>query len=126
METTKTSYLVVEDEPILRALIVRMLSSPLREVVAAASGPEALAYLKDHPGATVLSDMSMPGMNGLELLKQMRAAHYANRFFFMSGSIETENLTELPRLEVAGVLHKPFGRKEINGLFPETAPGEKG
>ena len=68
-KTTKPMILIVDDEPeILHSL--RGLLRMEFDVLTAASGPEALAILEQHPVQVVLSDQRMPAMTGVELLGQ--------------------------------------------------------
>lgn len=63
--------IVAEDENQLRSLIAELLTSKGLKVCQAADGVEALALLKQHPGAALLlSDIRMPNMNGYELVEQ--------------------------------------------------------
>ncbi|MCC6476323.1 response regulator [bacterium] len=68
--------LIVDDDPATREGIAELLS--LRELtpLLAADGPEALKLLKQHPAIrVVLTDVRLPGMDGVKLLGQMRLAH---------------------------------------------------
>ena len=74
------TILVVDDEPFFREEVVAFLSSPgfaARgwQVEAATSGEEALARLEQSPCDVVLLDINMPGMDGMEVLRQMHAKH---------------------------------------------------
>ena len=66
--------LIVDDHPLVRAgLRARLLAEPwIAEVVEAADGAEALQILQTQPPDLMLADLSMPGMNGIELLRHMR------------------------------------------------------
>src|SRR3954462_12255105 len=65
--------LVVDDEPRLRQVLVHLMKSDGFTCVEAANGEEALAHLHQHPITLVMSDLRMPKMDGLELLRQIRA-----------------------------------------------------
>jgi light-regulated signal transduction histidine kinase (bacteriophytochrome) len=65
--------LVVEDEPDARDLLVLVLRDCGAEVVAAASGKEALAALAAHAIDLIVSDIGMPEMDGLALIREVRA-----------------------------------------------------
>ena len=67
--------LVVDDEAMLRRVLVRVLSSAGYEVAEAASGLEALDRLGKQPFELVISDIHMPGMDGVQLLAQVRALY---------------------------------------------------
>jgi DNA-binding NtrC family response regulator len=72
----KEVILVVDDEEDLLHLLKRSLEPDLGcEVKTAASGEEALRILEDSPIDLVLVDMKMPGMDGLDLLEQIRQNH---------------------------------------------------
>jgi two-component system LytT family response regulator len=64
--------LVVEDEPLARKRLVRLLSNAPgeREVIEAANGVEALKKLSDDPPDVVFLDIQMPGLNGLDVLER--------------------------------------------------------
>lgn len=65
--------LVVDDDKNLRLLYEQELSDEGYEVILAASGREALEYLKTHRPDLVILDISMPGMDGIETLGKMLA-----------------------------------------------------
>lgn len=70
--------LVVDDEPDVRLLFEQRFRREIRsgefQFSFAYSGEEALAFLRDHPSEVVLilSDINMPGMSGLELLRHVK------------------------------------------------------
>jgi len=65
--------LVVDDDPILCEFASVYLSAPMVEVQTASSGQAALDLLKKSTFDAVVSDISMPGMDGFELVRQVRA-----------------------------------------------------
>lgn len=64
--------LVVDDEPIIRETLVEMLATEGQEVVAAASGEEALALLQKETFDLMLLDLIMPGLGGLQVMEKTR------------------------------------------------------
>ena len=68
------AVLVVDDEEGVRSFVADALSRADHDVRAAASGEEALAVLHEDSFALVITDLKMPGMSGLELLKAAKAA----------------------------------------------------
>ncbi len=83
----KQQILFVDDEPNLLQGLQRMLR-PMRqqwEMRFAETGPEALALLDRTPCDVVVSDMRMPGMDGAQLLTEVRRRHPATVRFILSG-----------------------------------------
>ena len=64
--------LVVDDEPLQRDIMRMILEEEGYRVVTAASGTEALAQMKKNPADLILTDLKMPGMDGLEILEALR------------------------------------------------------
>jgi sigma-B regulation protein RsbU (phosphoserine phosphatase) len=73
MISVEKPILVVDDDNISRRLLVRTLTASGYRCEEAASGIDALARLRDEPPALLLLDYDMPGLDGAEVLKQMRA-----------------------------------------------------
>ena len=70
----KTQHcLVVDDEPRLRQVLAHLMRGDGFTCFEAGNGEEALAQLQRHPITLVMSDLRMPKMDGLELLRQVRA-----------------------------------------------------
>jgi serine/threonine-protein kinase len=83
--------LLVEDSPELLATMVEVLVGAGFRVDTAANGNEALTRLQTRPPDVVVADVEMPGMNGYELCRRLRAAGHAEiPFVFCSGLAETE------------------------------------
>jgi CheY-like chemotaxis protein len=68
------SILVVDDDSGSCRLLLRLLGHLGHLAESAESGEQALAYLQNHVPELVILDVMMPGMDGLELLRRMRAA----------------------------------------------------
>src|SRR5262245_22236901 len=64
---------VVEDDPQVRAALTRALGSSGHDVTAAATGLEALSTAVEHKPDVVILDLGLPDIDGLELLKMLRA-----------------------------------------------------
>ena len=67
------SVLVVDDEPGMRNFLLKTLAPRAGQVLGAASAEEAEALLQKHRFDLVILDITLPGKNGLTLLKEMRA-----------------------------------------------------
>uniref|UniRef100_Q01NK6 histidine kinase n=1 Tax=Solibacter usitatus (strain Ellin6076) TaxID=234267 RepID=Q01NK6_SOLUE len=84
------TVLLVEDEPQVRSLTRTMLTSRGYRVLEAASVSDALKIVaeQDRPIDLLLTDIVMPGMNGMDLAREAAAARPALRVLFMSGYTE--------------------------------------
>lgn len=67
--------LVVDDEPSGRHALAELLRDEGYDVAEAEGGGQALAQLETFPAQVIVTDFRMPGMNGLELLRQVRQRH---------------------------------------------------
>ena len=109
----RSLVLVVEDHPDMRAY----LAAHLRErfaVALAASGAEALAAIQARRPAAVVSDVMMPGMDGLELCRRLRAEPELADLPVLLVSAKASAGDRLAGLEVADdYLSKPFRMPEL-------------
>lgn len=109
------TILVVEDEPALLKLATRVLKSQGYEVLPASSPSQALELASQWVGSLdlLLTDVIMPEMNGLELVKQLLARHPGLKHMFMSGytaDVLAERGVEGDRVNF---LPKPFTSYEL-------------
>lgn len=97
--------LVVEDNADARYLVCETLRALGHEVEAAASGEDALSLLSGQSFDVLFTDVSLPGMSGVELARQARQAHPALELLFASGyGDELTRHLEFP----AQSLQKPY------------------
>jgi len=73
------TVLIVDDEPVNRLVLARMVELLGSRWIEAASGHEALEVLRDQAVDVVLMDIQMPRMNGIETVEQLRALPGPNR-----------------------------------------------
>jgi two-component system NtrC family response regulator len=104
---------VVDDEPAQRELIGGFLRKHGHEVFLAASGPEALAHVKDRQVDLVLSDCRMPGMSGPELLPGIKAVNPEIPLILMTAYGTVETAVEAMKDGAADYLAKPLDLEEL-------------
>jgi CheY-like chemotaxis protein len=106
------TILIIEDNDNLRNLLQRTLEGVGFSVLPAADGAEALRWSEQAEGTIdiVVSDIVMPGFNGLELSKLIRAARPETAFLFITGFG-----AQFPELRDGGanILEKPFLPSEL-------------
>jgi CheY-like chemotaxis protein len=105
--------LVVDDEPIVVESVARMLESQGHQVSSAADSMVALRRFCEQPFDLVLSDIVMPGMGGAEFVERLRAIDPDVRVLIMTGHIAHEQVEQLLRDGVLGVVRKPFVIDEL-------------
>ncbi len=108
--------MVVDDTATSRGLISDALSAfGIQHVRSANSATAALADLATHPVHLVISDMNMPGMDGLQLLSTLRNAPRTAKvgFLLITGRASTEILSEGKRLGMNNFVAKPFENKDL-------------
>ncbi len=99
-QAAKKRILFVDDEPNVLSGLKRMLRGMRREwdMVFVESGPEALAQLNTIPFDVIVSDMKMPGMDGVQLLEQAMKEHPEVVRIVLSGHSEKETVLKSVRV----------------------------
>lgn len=105
---------MVDDEPLLRSLLSRALAHANFEVVEAASGPAALQLLCTEPFDLVISDVQMPLMTGIELLRKLRQHEPELPVVLISGVFELAPDQSLADIGAFAILAKPFRFEELH------------
>ena len=101
--------LVVDDEPDIRDVVVSVLRAALYDVDEAADGVEALGLLGRRPYALVVSDLTMPGLDGPGLYREMRRClRTLPRIIFVTGELTRGPYAKFLAEVEAPVLPKPF------------------
>ena len=103
--------LVADDDPAIRKALRIILSS--YEVREAGDGAEALRIFEAEGAELVLSDLQMPAMGGLELLRRVKAADDTAAFIILTGAGTVENAVQALRLAADDYLVKPFNVDEV-------------
>lgn len=114
-EGIAAKVLVVDDEAGVRRVLTRLLSSEGYEVLEAASGQEGLELLWTHGADTVLLDVMMPRMDGLEVCRRIRknsrTAH--TPVVFITAAVDREFRRQARKAGADDFLAKPFDEVEL-------------
>ena len=108
--------LVVDDEPAVRFSLVELLSGEDHQLREAENGPIALAALAGEPADLVLTDLRMPGMNGLDFIEAARAAHPETLFVLITAQGDERTAVRALKLGAWDYVPKPFDNDEIRAL----------
>ena len=104
--------LLAEDDDSLRGFLARALERAGYEVMACADGEEAAAVL-DQEWDLLLTDIVMPGMDGIEVARQAAARHPGLRIMFITGFAAVALAATSQAPAGAKVLSKPIHLREI-------------
>ena len=107
------SVLVVEDEALVRMLVVQALEDAGFKVREAAEAQAAMDVLRTDDGIRLMvTDVGLPGLNGRRLADQARAHRPDMKVLFMTGYADT-SLIEKVLPEGFGLIHKPFDLDDL-------------
>ncbi len=110
--------LVVDDEPSMRKYLRILLETENYRVETADSGEKAIEYF--HRGADadlVLLDMMMPGIDGLQTIKELQKIRAGLKVIMLSCVSDTRKVVQAVRLGAYDYIHKPFEKAELDALI---------
>src|SRR5882724_4402176 len=105
--------LVVDDEPRLRRVLVRLLEGEGFSCAEAGSGTEALEMLQHDPVPLVISDLRMPQMDGVTLLREIIARWPTTAVIVVTAVAEVESAVACLQLGALDYVAKPFHLDEV-------------
>jgi DNA-binding response OmpR family regulator len=112
--TEADSILVVDDEAMVRGLLSEYLSLRGYRVRTAQNGPEALASVGQYRPRLVILDLYMPGMNGVEVLRELRnKGRYDGAVIVLSASQDEKLLQETLALGSVDIMSKPVDLERL-------------
>lgn len=111
--TMKAHILVVDDEAKITDLLKRILAYEGYSVAVAASGTEALARALDHPPDLVILDRLLPGLDGLEVARRLRAAGDNVPILMLTALGEVPDRVDGFQAGADDYLVKPFANEEL-------------
>lgn len=115
--------LVIDDDPDVRGSLSRVLTRAGYEVVSAADGTAGIELQHNQPADVIITDIFMPGLDGLQTIRQLKKEGSAVRIIAVSGGDRTGtvDLKEHARLMGAfKVLSKPFEMQDVLAAVQEA------
>ncbi len=103
--------LVIDDDQDILKLVSAILTRQGYAPLFAADGEQGLELFKQEKPAIVLTDINMPGISGIEILKQVKQISPTAQVIIFSGFGTTDNVIEALRLGASDYLAKPFNRE---------------
>lgn len=115
------SILFVDDNESIRTLYRRLLEKHVNHFYIARNGRQGLELYKQHRPDMVITDINMPVMDGLEMVREIKQADPNAKIVVMSAYNVKENFIESINLGVDGYLMKPVEAKKLLSLIDEFA-----
>ncbi len=119
--TAATPYcLIVDDEPRLRQVLVHLMRNDGFTCVEAGNGEEALVQLEQHPVRLIMSDLRMPKMDGLELLRHVRGRWPDIAVVMITAVADVEVAVSCLSIGAMDYLTKPFHLEEVRARVAQA------
>jgi DNA-binding NtrC family response regulator len=118
----KPCILIVDDEKNIRLTLARAVKPLEIPVQTAVNGEEALQKLQDTPCDLVFLDLKMPGMDGMEVLRRIRARWPFIPVAIVTGHGTIELAVEAMKLGAIDFIQKPFSPAEILEVARAVVP----
>lgn len=112
----KDEILIVEDDEITRKLMVRLLKNEFdTKTISKVNGIEGLEYAKEHIPRLIILDLMLPGMNGFDILKQLKEIPVFEhiKIVLVSAKSRSEDIERGFDLTADEYITKPFQPKEF-------------
>ena len=117
--------LVVDDEKGIRVLLSEVLVHRGFEVSLARDGQESLEKLEKNHFDLVITDINMPRLDGVSMLKNMRKAGREEKIIIMTGNPSDQRLMDEDMPQVVTRLSKPFGMEAFLNVVIAATTQEK-
>jgi DNA-binding NtrC family response regulator len=117
MDRQHYRVLVVDDDPIVRDVLLNILTSKGHKCDIASDGMAALDMAKEKTYACVVTDISMPHMNGIELTKQLLKLDPDVAILIITGFVNVHSDEEALNAGAADFIKKPFSVVEFSARF---------
>ena len=118
--------MVVDDEAMVRKTLAQAIERSGAEVITAADGEEALAKFREMRNPLVFTDVKMPGMSGVALLRSVKSLAPETAVVLVTGFATQELAAEAAREGASRVLSKPVTFDEIRRVLSDTLGSQDG
>jgi len=123
----KIRILIADDHAIVRAGLKQFIANEPDMIVAgeAADGAETLAFVHEHECDVVLLDLSMPGKNGIDTLRQLKRSRPELPVLILSGHSERQYAVSLLRAGASGYVNKESASDQLVSAIRTAIKGGK-
>ncbi|SHK49540.1 response regulator [Paramaledivibacter caminithermalis] len=118
---TKIKVLYVEDESITRNQVYRFLKKRVGKVITAENGEEGIKKFHEHQPDVIITDLVMPDMSGIEMMKKLRDDGQRCPFIITSALSDTDTILETVDLKIEKYLVKPINTNVLMNNLKQIA-----
>ncbi len=116
-KTTKGLIFIVDDEQNILDILEAFVLDLNFEVKTFLTAESVLEALTEFTPDIILTDISMPGMDGISMVKAIRQINQVVTFIMVSGNITKERVLDLIKYDVSGFIEKPFQEEEVKAII---------
>ncbi len=120
MANLKKTLLIVDDDKFFVQILVSVLSPLAEQVLVASNGLEALQIVKSCPCDTVVTDLIMPKMSGIDFIAELRALKIVTPIILITGSVDLSTLQARSKLDQFQILEKPFDPSQVIKMVEQS------
>ena len=123
--TTFSRVLIIDDDPVLRAMVSEFFQQRgASKVLQAADGLDALELIESTAPTIdlIVSDINMPRLDGVELIRRLKDVGYKGSIVIVSGTYDVvitmaQELASQLDLNIIGTIHKPFVASKLDEII---------
>jgi len=109
--------LLIDDEPDILRVLSRSLKADGYEVVSAQNGTEAIAVFEKEKPDIVITDIKMPGMDGIEVLKKVKDLNDDTEVIIITGHGDKDLAQQAFELNASEFFNKPLDTDALNAAL---------
>jgi PAS domain S-box-containing protein len=119
MTVENISVLLVESDDILRAIYSRIIARQVKEVITATNGEDGFLVYKSHMPDIIITDIKLPVINGIDMVKKIRTLDKGVRVIIMSAFVDVKYFIQAIEAGVKGFLTKPIDSDKLTKILRE-------
>ncbi|RLD51864.1 MAG: hypothetical protein DRI94_04815 [Bacteroidetes bacterium] len=116
----KPAVLIVEDDVFSVILLKEYLSTFDIEIQTARNGKEAISFCVNNKPDIIITDILMPFMNGIDLMKELKNKNPKIKFIAETAYATTEKLEEITNAGFEAIIIKPYNKKDFQKIFKDV------
>ncbi|WP_373035006.1 response regulator transcription factor [Sulfurimonas sp.] len=114
------TVLYVEDEEMVRKSAVEYLNRVCKKVLEAKDGKEAISIWKEHKPDIIITDISMPRLNGIDMASYIRANDKDVQIIIATAHSDTDYLLKAVELQLVKYIIKPITKEKLIGALERS------